>query len=456
MPELAQLPENWQANAGPLAANLAEQGRQMAMGGKPKDALDLFAKALSLDPKNICALVGSGAAAAECKLWDDSRRFTNTALEIVTHDKDAAVCWNNLGFTHYVRREYPDALKCLDRSIELDRFYKQPVVTKGAVLVLLDRLQEAYSLFDRANLMNPTDWEPIVNRGILNLLWGKWDLGLPGYEERKLVGEAAEIKWPVPRWKGEELNGRAVIIWPDQGLGDCIWAHRLVPEVQKQGGKVYLQVYPLLEEILPVPDGVTLVHAGEAIDNLHFHVPLMSLPYCLRLDGTNPPPPYGLTVKHEPLENGPPRIGLCWSGNINHKLDDLRSVRLADLRPLIAGLPADVQWFTLQHEVRHADRAAFDAIPFCNESPESFLQLAEVIATLDLVITVDTGVLHVAAEMGCPTWGLIPFAMDFRYGTHGETLPWYPALKMYRNRSPQARWNEVLSRIAHDLQEEFS
>lgn len=455
MAEVAQLPADWQANPGMLAAALAEQGRQKAIGGDPRGGLDLFAKALALDPKNACALVCSGAAAAECKSWDDARKFTLAALDLPLPDVDAAVAWNNLGMSEFVRRDYGKALDHFDRSMALWPFYKQPVVSKGAVLVLLDRVTEAYALFERANLMNPLDWEPIVNRGILHLLRGDWDLGLPGYEQRKIQGDAAEVKWPVPRWTGEALNGRAIIVWPDQGLGDCIWAHRLVAEVARQG-KVYLQIYELLEGIVPIPDGVTVVRSGDPIDALHFHVPVMSLPYCLRLRPDTAPAPYGLTVKHKPYEEGPPRVGLCWAGNIHHKLDDLRSIRLADMLRLWDALPPDTKLFTLQNEVRPYDRAALDWAGFDNEAPKTFKELADIIATLDLVISADTAVLHVAAEMGVSTWGLIPFAPDFRWGQHGDRVAWYPSLKLYRSRSPHGGgWGEVIDRIATDLNARF-
>ena len=458
MAQISSLPEDVTG----LVASLVQQGRDAAAKGDMSEAELKLSQAVTLDPANTSALINYGAFLIETKNFEWGRHFTEKALEAPDlAPSDAAVVYNNLAFLDYRVRRIPEAMERFEKSIAADPWYKIPLVSKGAAQVVMGKLDEAYATFDKASLIDPCGFEPTYNKSIVKMTQGDWTYGLPGYELRKL-DPAEATAWPnLPRWKGESLEGKCIVAWAEQGFGDNIWAHRLVLELVKRGAdKVYLCTYPPLEEILPTP-GIELLRAGDTVDRLHLQVPIMSLLYGLRIRPDSPPAPAG--IEPSPLarrrwegvaEKGKLNVGISWSGNINHKFDDLRSIPLRAFADMGKDLDEDISWHALQKDIRPGDGEALGSskIKFYGEKIQTFADVAAIVEQMDLVITVDTAALHVAAEMGKPTWALIPYAPDFRYGTKGTTLPWYPSLKMYRKNTPLGGdWEATLAKVRRDL-----
>jgi Flp pilus assembly protein TadD len=461
MASVVELPAGWGGNLEAIVASLIHQGWMAEQARKLDEALERYSQALTLYPFKYEALLFTGSALAKKKQWDEALRYTDEACRQDLPAAYEAVAWQTRGFVAYELRQIDRALECFERSIELDPWYPVPVSNKGAAHVLLRQWDEAMECFQRGSLLDPTSYVPMVNRGMINLIRGDWLYGWPGYEQRQIPPDMLQ-DWPVPRWNGEPLKGQRIVVWQDQGLGDCVWGWRLLKEVIGLGtNRVYIQCYPPLRGCLPVFDGLEHINNGDEIE-LNYHVPMMSLPKCLRLMSNHVPAPTGIVVPADRAERidewlskfgdaSKYRIGLCCSGNRNFSLDNLRSFPMRLFHRLCDKLTRCEFWL-LSKDVRLEDKAALEGLPLVNPPLEDFADIAALIARMDLVVTSDTATLHVAAESGKETWGLIPHSPDFRFGLEGN-MPWYPALKLYRNPVPVGGWEGVLDQVAADIEE---
>jgi hypothetical protein len=266
-------------------------------------------------------------------------------------------------------------------------------------------------------------------------------------------------------WLGEfPLNGKTILLHAEQGLGDTIQFARYAPLIAAQGAKVVLEVQPELKSLMSRLDGVTAAVArGEAPPPFDMHCPLGSLPLALKteLPGVPAQIPYlsadeahlqkwSARIEHLPR----PRIAIAWAGNPAHDNDRNRSIALAALLALLA-VPAS--FISIQRDVRSADAAELAAtrqLTHLGDELSHFDDTAAVLALCDLLITVDTAPAHLAGAMGRPVWVLVPFAPDWRWMRDGETTPWYPTARVFRQFA-LADWNAVIARVAGALQEQL-
>lgn len=455
MAEIATLPEDVTG----LVRSLVNEGRVAAEAGRLRDAEQAFARALAIDPDDAGGLIDYGRFLIETKNFVDGRKLTERAMRLPNLTPvQTSIGWNNIGTLNYKERRLYEALPAFEKSIEIDPWYKVAIVNLGAACVVAGDYDRAYDVFDQAALVAPGDFEPMWNKAIVRMTQGDWVNGLPGYETRKVENEKL---WPVPRWRGEDLTGKCILAWAEQGFGDCIWAHRLVRQLIPKAAKVCLNTYTQLEPILPV-DGIQVVREGDTIECLHYQVPVMSLLYGLRIRPSAPPAPAGIAPPHPDVrrrwsfvkQEGKLNVGISWSGNLNHKFDDLRTIPCRALEVLWSGLDESVAWHSLQKDSRPCDGDALAASPirFYGEEIKDFADAAAIAEQMDLIISVDTAALHLSAEMGRPTWGLIPHSPDFRWGLSGADSPWYPTLKLYRKDTPLGSWLATLERVRRDLE----
>jgi Glycosyltransferase family 9 (heptosyltransferase) len=254
-----------------------------------------------------------------------------------------------------------------------------------------------------------------------------------------------------------------VLLHAEQGLGDTIQFARYVPLLAAAGANIVLEVQSELTALLARLDGgARIVARGEALPAYEAHCPLGSLPLALRTepDSVPAPIPY-LSADESWLAKWSPRIGalarpriaIAWSGNANHFNDRNRSIPFARLEPLLAGEGRGARFISIQRDVRAAEAdqlAAETRVIHVGGDLENFTDTAAVIALSDLVISADTAVAHLAGAMGRPLWVLIPFAPDWRWTLNGETSPWYPTARLFRQTAP-GDWDGVITRVAAEL-----
>ena len=259
---------------------------------------------------------------------------------------------------------------------------------------------------------------------------------------------------------GQSLAGKTILLHAEQGLGDSIQLVRFIPQIAALGARIILQVPTSLTSVFDTLPGIdVLIGDGEPLPHFDFHCPLMSLPLALgttlqtipSAEGYIHPDPTKLAAWSARIgRKTRQRIGLVWSGSTIHKNDRNRSVPFSTLAPLLS-LNAD--WVCLQKEVRETDRQAMSAFPqlrFFGDDLNDFGETAALLATVDLVIAVDTSVAHLAGAMGKPCWILLPFAVDWRWLLEREDSPWYSSVRLFRQRA-HGGWMAVVQRLAEEL-----
>jgi tetratricopeptide (TPR) repeat protein/glycosyltransferase involved in cell wall biosynthesis len=325
----------------------------------------------------------------------------------------------------------------------------------------MDRPDEALVLLDAATRIDPDEPETRHHRAMLLLREGRFSEGWRDYEFRSGISQAGnsyEQFAGQQRWAGEALEGRTILLVPEQGLGDTIQFVRYVPLVAARCGRVVLGIQrPLLALMRSLPAPVTLVAIGDPLPAYDVHCPLMSLPlaFATTVD-TIPSPANYLAPEVVALERWRQRVGadqpgfrvgVVWAGNPRHLADRRRSIPFAALAPLwrVDG----VRWFSLQVGARTADLAC-ERITDLSDGLSDFAETAAAITALDLVITVDTSIAHLAGALGHPVWLLLPRIADWRWLREGDTSRWYPSMRLFRQ--PDSRsWQPVIEAVATEL-----
>lgn len=410
-------------------------------------ASDALRTALKFDPKYTPAV----------STLDRAQHTPPRPRPPLTNLKDARECIALCAaFTHLHR--YEDAIAAALRASEIQPLLPDPHVNLGWLYTQVDRLDDAIAACERAISLNPQDAAAHINLGTIRLLQGDFSGGWPLYEFRKQCWGYGFAKYPQPQWDGSPLNGKRILLWFEQGLGDTLQFLRYVPLVQSLGGKVILSVQPELRRLVEANIKVEeIIDPAKPLPNFDVQCSLLSLPLALRttlqtIPGGTPylKPPEELIAtwseKIKPCSHGM-RVGLAWAGSPSHINDANRSMQLKDLAPLAA---SGAIFFSLQKR----------KVGFSNTDPDGSMQLidwtdqltdladtAALIANLDLVITVDSVVAHLAGAMAKPVFLLLPKTPDWRWLLDREDSPWYPTMKIFRQEN-RRDWKTSVTRAA--------
>jgi tetratricopeptide (TPR) repeat protein len=335
---------------------------------------------------------------------------------------------------------------------------------RGNVLNDLKRYDEALVNFDRAIALNPNYAQANVNMGLLLLLLGNYADGWPLYEWRWKITpyKYASRSFSQPLWLGEtSIAGKTILLYSEQGFGDAIQFVRYVPMVTSLGADVILEIQADLVPLVGhLSSSSRIIAKGDQLPEFNFHCPLMSLPLALGTTSTEKIPssvPY-LTLAssirnkwHDRLgKRVRPRVGLVWSGNPCHQNDRNRSIRLRIFEPLLS---MDLDFHVLQKEIRDDDRVTvleFNNIQLHENEISDFSDTAALISELDLVISVDTSVAHLAGALGKEVWILLPFSPDYRWMLHRTDTPWYPTARFFRQ-SEIGNWQSVIADVVTEI-----
>jgi Flp pilus assembly protein TadD len=429
------------------------------------EAQDLLTRAATLSPDDAQIANALGAALTQLGQVEAAESTLHRALAL---DPALAEAHNNLSIL-FVRSNRPfEAIESSRRAVRLAPDSADMAINLGKALRDGNRPKAALAAFETAVCLAPDLAEAHFAVATLQLALGDFAAGWVGFEWRlRLSGFGFALPdWGKPGWQGEELDGRTILLHAEQGLGDTLQFLRYVPLVVARGGRVKLLVQPALTRLLAGMAGVEhVVGFGDTLPEYDVHCPLMRLPrrFATRLD-TIPPIAAPLTAPetdrafwHKRLgRDGQKRIGLVWAGNPTHANDYNRSAPLAALAPLLA--LDGVRWISLQQELRPGDAAILAAHPAIVPTGETLTDLAAtagLIANLDLVISVDTAVAHLAGTMGKPVWLLLPFAPEWRWlGARGDS-PWYPTARLFRQKQP-GDWGTVAVEVAAAIRGGFS
>ena len=390
--------------------------------------------------------------AVERRLGGDRRRLAmerearlaDDEVEVLGHlapVDDGADLERNRGFAAQRLAGTPNR-RCDDGEVLFGR--GKAYSNRGNALRDLKRSEEALASYDKAIALNPDYAEAFLNQSLCLLQMGHYEQGWRQYEWRKKLDErTGDRTFCQPFWLGkEDIAGKILLIHWEQGLGDTIQFCRYVKLVEARGAKIIMSVQqPLCGLLRQISSSIQIIHQDETPTDFDFHCPLLSLPLAL-----------GTTLETIPAERQylsadqqlhdvwsarlssttKSRIGLVWSGRAAHKNDHNRSIPLERLVPLLS---PDAHWISLQKEFREKDAAVLlqhDSIVHFGDDLRDFSDTAALPNLLDLVITVDTSVAHLAGAMGKPVWILLPYNPDWRWLLDRTDSPWYPSVRLFR------------------------
>jgi tetratricopeptide (TPR) repeat protein len=405
--------------------------------GRHEEALNAYDKAIALNPGYAKAYLNRGNVLKSLEHHDEALASYSAAIALKS---DFAEAHNNLGTSLEALKRYEEALSAYDRAIVLNAKSVEFHINRGHVLQSLQRYDEALVSYDEAIGLEPD---------VAEFYKWRWKARITG------------AYFSEPLWLGERsIAGKTILLHAEQGYGDSIQFVRYAQMVEALGANVILWVPGSLVSLFKTLNGsFRLFTKRDELLPFDMQCPLMSLPLAL---GTTVPGipaqiPYlfadpNLQRQWQP-RLGPrrgPRVGLAWSGSPQHKNDSKRSIPLRELQPF---LDLDVEYHSLQKELREEDRAAiaeFTQIRSHEEELGDFADTAALIAEMDLIITVDTAVAHLAGALGKAVWIMLPYVADFRWLIERSDSPWYPTARLFRQ-SGSGNWRSVMDKVRSEL-----
>jgi len=431
------------------------------------EAADHFQQFVRLRPDHADGYAHLGAVLREQGKLDESADRLRQAVRI---NPASANIRSNLGLTLQQLGQLVEAEEHLREAIRLDPDHADAHNNLGVSLAQMNRFDDAISEYGEALRIKPDQAVYRRNRALAWLTQGDFEKGWPEYEHRWKCPGFVERNFKAPRWTGEPIENKTILLYAEQGLGDTLQWIRFAPLVKQFGANVIAEVQPSLMRLLSRVKGIDRLYAqGETLPAFDFHIPLGSLPGVFQTTVETVPAevPY-LTAEEERVEYWSGqlsalsefKVGIAWQGNPKQGGDRLRSIPLIHFAPL-ARLDG-VQLISLQKEPGSEQlKEMADALPIIDLarrldlSGGAFLDTAAVMMSLDLVITCDTAIGHLAGALGVPVWLALSSAADWRWLTHRDDTPWYPSMRLFRQ-SRLGRWDDVFERMAEEIEKHLS
>lgn len=427
-----------------------------------EDALASYDKAILLRPHYAEAWSNKGNALVELKRFEDALASYDKVL--LLRPGHAQIFSNRAkAFVELGRLE--EALESCETAIKLNPNLADAHYNRGNALAALKRFDDALSGYEAATELKPDFAAAHFNEGVCRLLTGDFEAGWPKFEWRNRTDDQRVAMSGIsqPIWLGkEDIRNKTILLLTEQGAGDVLQFCRYAGLVARLGAKIILAVPKPVKSLLTTLAGpASVVGTGDKLPNFDCYCPLLSLPLAFRTTLSTIPAdiPYlkadaalvrtwqgRLGEKAERL-----RVGLAWSGNIAHQNDRHRSIPLSRLKPFLQATGAEL--ISLQKDVRDHDAAvlaADDDIRHFTSELGDFSDTAALISLMDIVISVDTAVAHLAGALGKPVWIMLPHVPDWRWLLDRDDSPWYPTARLFRQPRP-GDWDSVMQNVCDAL-----
>ncbi|RFB68738.1 MULTISPECIES: tetratricopeptide repeat protein [unclassified Herbaspirillum] len=458
-----------QINFAPAHTNLGIAFQEMDM---LKDALECHKTSLLLDPTDIYAQNKIADTYIKQKDYDKANEHYRRVLELAPKDPNSYTKLASSLFTHQDR--YEEAMALFHKALEVDP--KHPITLNNVGATMYDYGETVSSLqyFKDALALKPNYLTAQHNLALGQLLAGDLKEGWANHESRLEVKERRyvyklihKLFGLIPKWDGKSsLKGKYILLMHEQGFGDSIQFVRYVHKLLEQGARVALHVKdPLARLFRSVSDQVTLVRENDPLPKCDCAYVLMSLPHALGTDHVEDIPSYPFYLSADPQDiktwkdkmdmlagnTDDLRVGFVWAGNPEHGNDRKRSIPLETFAPLF-NTPG-VQFFSIQKGLATPELEKLPkGLPVYNigDAFNDFADTAAAMANLDLIISVDTSVVHLAGALGRPTWTLLAHTPDWRWLNDREDSPWYPSMRLFRQQT-RNDWPTVIRKVASEL-----
>ena len=434
-------------------------GEMLRLAGRFDEAVAAGRRAVELHPGYAHGLNNLGIAHYDRREYEEAADCYRRAL---ARDPGFAEAHNNLGNAYRALHRLEESIASFDRALRLKPNYVDAVANQASALHLIGRYDDAISGYRKAIAMQPMHANAHSGVGLLYLMNGDFAEGWYEYEWRWRSTELATPTLPGAIWGGESLAGRRILVFSEQGFGDALQFCRYLPLLRERGATVILRVPPPLNTLMAesMPWVQVSSDAKGGLPAYDCHCALLSLPHRMetRLETIPATVPY-LRAPEEAMRRwasrieaapGELKVGIVWAGSKLHVNDLNRSIPLAAWAPLLG--VEGVRFFSLQ--VGDAARRLADGpgrkVVDLSALLTDYAETAAAVEQLDLVISVDTSVVHLAGALAKPTWVLLPWVPDWRWLRNREDSPWYPTLRLFRQPARSA-WEPVMTRVTQEL-----
>jgi hypothetical protein len=395
------------------------------------------------------------------KQFHEALEFAQRALAI---NPNAAMAHQVLGLVFLQQDQIHEAIASFQKSVSIRPDLTAAHHGLGRCHLLLGDLEQAEEHFNRALLIQPDFAAAHFNRAAVWLKQGRYGQGWIEYEWRWPAGLVAKTPIPRPRWDGSPLAGRSIMIHTEQGMGDVLQFMRFLPLVKAQAGRL---IFACQKAMQPLLRPTACVDHWFPIDepaaiNFDLHAPLLSLPGLLGINETTIPQPIPYVFPdpariekwRKPIEDLPGfKVGICWQGSPTFEGDSLRSIPLKHFSPLnqipsitLVSLQKGVGLEQIEPYHQTVPLKVLDDV----DQDAIFVDRAAIMTHLDLIITSDTSIAHLAGALGRPVWVLLFTGCDWRWLTHRTDSPWYPSMRLFRQKS-LGDWPGVFQEVAGQL-----
>lgn len=459
-----------QIDFAPAHTNLGIAFQEMNM---LNDALECHRTSLLLDPTDIYAQNKIADTYIKQKDYDKANEHYARVIELAPKDPNS---YTKLASSYFANQDrYEDAMELFHRALALDPKHPLTLNNIGATMYDHGETKTSLQYFKDALALRPSYLTARHNLALGQLLAGDLRDGWANHESRLEVKERRyvyklihQLFGLIPKWDGKSsLKGKYILLMHEQGFGDSIQFVRYVHKLLEQGARVALHVKdPLAKLFHSVSDQITLVRETDPLPKCDCAYVLMSLPHALGTDKVEDIPSYPYYLSADPVDvkrwsekidalaqnKDDLRVGFVWAGNPEHGNDRKRSIPLETFAPLF-NTPG-VQFFSIQKGPATPELEKLPKeLPIYNigDAFTDFADTAAAMANLDLIISVDTSVVHLAGALGRPTWTLLAHTPDWRWLNDREDSPWYPSMRLFRQKE-RGDWPSVIARISTELQ----
>ena len=437
------------------AAAYSNRGNALQSLNRFGEAIESYRKAITLRPDDCDAYNNRGVAFRRLGRFDEARQDFESAIALLP---DHAGLHNNRGNALVALGRFEDAIESYDTAIALSPHYPDVYDNRGVALKELKRFDEAMESFGKALALKPDHHEAIFNRALLHLLMGRFDIGWRDYEARKNTREhVSNRSWGKPLWLGEtDISGKTILVDWEQGFGDVIQMCRYLSLLKKAGATVLFLPQKNLRTLMRgLNADVCIMDHDTMVPEFDLHCSVMSLPFAFKTDIASIPSASYISADKDKIvlwrdrlgRKAKLRVGVVWKGNAFPGKS--RSIELERFQRLFNPC---LEFISLQKEVTDAERALLDraGVLHAGDMFADFSDTAALCVLMDLVISIDTSVAHLAGALGVPVWVLLTWAPDWRWLLDRDDSPWYPSMRLFRQ-SVRGDWNSVLKRLELEL-----
>lgn len=430
--------------------NLEERfvaGRERQKNGDSEGAAMLYQSVLNENPEHSGALNNLASMLKMKGVFQSALVLYRRALSASPEDADIM---HNLSHCLLLMERYKEA-----ETVAMRAAIRNPRKAEYRHKIALARHgggEDALEAYNLAAELAPNTPEILWDRSLFLLSIGDYENGWKDHDARLDWRHPNIRKIPLPMWNGEDLTNKTIWVYSDQGLGDAIMCVRYIPELAKKAGKVILDARPEQRRLFSQFHQATIRNTDEPMPEADYHIPLTSLPSRFKvtlqtIDGK----PYLSAASTFLPNNDNLKVGLVWAGLSSNPKEYERSMPFDELFPLCE-IPG-IDFYSFLKGERAREVSIFGANPFIKDISPFFSDMADTAAymnELDLLISVDTGCAHLGGALGVPTWLLLPYSPDWRWGFTGNRTPWYDSMRLFRQSQPKM-WGEVVRDVHNEL-----